>query len=144
MTAPMHIPVNPFDLSGDELDAPVRAFMRPGVISVPEDATLRQAMRAMAAHAVHPVLIVAARTGAPLGWVTARGVLAWLIRDAALAPASVAITEPPVTIEPTASAADVVRVLIETGAAHLLVAEEPDMPPQGVVGELDIVRLVAE
>lgn len=144
MTAPVHIPLNPFAPWGGELDeTPVRAIMRSGVISMPEDASLRQAMRAMAAHAVHAVLIVGARDGAPIGWVTARGVLAWLTRDAALAPAGIAITEPVVWIEPTASAADVVRMLADTGATHLLVAYQADVPPQGVVGELDIVRLVA-
>ena len=144
MTAPVHIPLNPFAPWGGELDeTPVRAIMRSGVISMPEDASLRQAMRAMAAHAVHAVLIVGARDGTPLGWVTARGVLAWLTRDAALAPAAIAITEPAVCIDPTASAVNVVRVLAETGAMHLLVAYQPDVPPQGVVGELDIVRLVA-
>ena len=145
MTAATHIPLNPFAPWGGELDdTPVRAIMRPGVISLPEDASLRQAMRAMAAHAVHAVLIVGARNGAPVGWVTAGGVLTWLTRDAALAPAAIAITEPAVWIEPTASAADVVRLLAETGATHLLVACHPDVPPQGVVGELDIVRLVAQ
>ncbi len=144
MTAPVHIPLNPFAPWGGELDeTPVRAIMRSGVISMPEDASLRQAMRAMAAHAVHAILIVGAQDGTPIGWVTARGVLAWLTRDAALAPAGIAITEPVVWIEPTASAADVVRLLADTGATHLLVAYQPDVPPQGVVGELDIVRLVA-
>ena len=66
MTAPVHIPLNPFAPWGGELDdTPVRAIMRPGVISIPEDASLRQAMRAMAAHAVHAVLIVGARDGTP-------------------------------------------------------------------------------
>ncbi len=145
MPAPTHIPLNPFAPWGGELDdTRVRTIMRPGVISVPEDASLRQAMRAMAAHAVHAVLIVAARNRTPLGWVTARGVLTWLTRDAALAPAAIAITEPAVWIHPTASAADVVRLLAETGATHLLVAHHSEAPPQGVVGELDIVRLVAQ
>lgn len=144
MTAPVQIPLNPFAPWGGELDdTPVRSIMRPGVISMPEDASLRQAMRAMAAHVVHAVLIVGAHDGTPIGWVTARGVLAWLTRDAAQAPAAIAITEPAVWIEPTASAADVVRMLAETGATRLLVACQTDVPPQGVVGELDIVRLVA-
>jgi hypothetical protein len=37
----------------------------------------------------------------------------------------------------------VVRILAETNATHLLVAGQTGVPPQGVVGELDIVRLVA-
>jgi CBS domain-containing protein len=125
------------------LDAPVHSIMRPGVISMPENVSLRQAQRAMAAHAVHAVLIVGAEHGTPLGWVTARGMLALLTQDAALMPASAAITGPAVTIAPSASAADVVDMLAATGAAQLLVARHPGAPPQGVVGELDIVRLLA-
>ena len=143
MTAPTLIAPNLVGPAGGDLDTPVRAIMRPGVISLPEDASLRQAQRAMAAHAVHSVLIVSTRDGAPLGWVTARGVLAWLTHDAVVTPACVAITEPPITVEPSASAADVVRILAETNATHLLVARQPGVAPQGVVGEVDIVRLVA-
>jgi CBS domain-containing protein len=125
------------------LDQHVRTFMRPGVITLPEDASLRQAQRAMAAHDVRAVLIVGARAGAALGWVTSRGVLAWLHEDGALAQASTAITEPAVTIEPGATAGEAVRAFAETGATHLLVARQPDGRPQGVVTELDVVRLIA-
>jgi CBS domain-containing protein len=36
----------------DRLATPVRAFMRPGVITVPEDASLLEAKRAMVRHGV--------------------------------------------------------------------------------------------
>jgi CBS domain-containing protein len=135
-----HIPVNP---TGGRLDTPVREIMRPGVISVPEDASLLQAQRAMAAHDVHAVLVVGARRGEPLGWVTSRGVLALLNHDATLTPASMAITEPAATIEPSATVADAVRGFAESGAGHLLVARPHGHLPQGVIAELDIVRLAS-
>ena len=62
----------------ERLATSVRAFMRPGVISVPEHATLLEAKRAMVRHGVHAVLIVAASGGRPLGWVSDDGLLPWL------------------------------------------------------------------
>ena len=64
------------------LRTPVRAFMRPGVVTVAEDASLLQVQRAMIAHAVHAVLIVG--TGGPVGWITAGGLLPWLGQEPAL------------------------------------------------------------
>jgi CBS domain-containing protein len=130
--------------AGDSrLDTPVRDIMRAGVITVPDDSSLLQAQRAMVSHGVHAVLVVGARQGRPLGWVTARGMLGWLNHDPGLTRAAMAVTEPAATIEPTATAADAVRCLAKTGASHLVVARHPDQPPQGVISELDIVRLVA-
>src|SRR3954469_6824020 len=91
-------------LSGDRLDLPVRDLMRPGVIVLCEHASVAQAQRAVLAHGVHAILVVEDRTGRPLGWITSRGLLAWAERDIALACAREAITEPPVAIEPSASA----------------------------------------
>ena len=64
----------------DRLATPVRAFMRPGVITVPEDASLLEAKRAIR-HGEHAVLVVSAEGGRPLGWVAASGLLKWLQRD---------------------------------------------------------------
>ena len=51
----------------ERLTTSVRAFMRPGVITVPEHATLLEAKRAMVHHGVHAVLIVGLRQAAA-GW----------------------------------------------------------------------------
>lgn len=121
----------------------VRDVMRPGVISVPENASLHQVMRAMAAHDVHAVLVVGARRGTPLGWVTAHGLLAYVDHHAALTSAAAAITEAARTIKPSASVADAIQALIEARSGHLVVAGQAGRPPEGVVSELDVVRLLA-
>ena len=124
------------------LQTPVRAFMRPGVVSVAEDASLHQVQRAMIAHGVHAVLITAP-PGGPVGWITASGLLPWLTRGSALYSAKAAITEPVAYIPPGASARDALRALAEPGVGHLLVSPRAASSPQGVVSEIDLVRLAA-
>ncbi|HZO60108.1 MAG TPA: CBS domain-containing protein [Solirubrobacterales bacterium] len=127
--------------SGDYLETPVRDFMTPGVLTIAEDASLRQVYRAMVAHSVHAVLVVGRTEGRALGWVTSRGLLAWVGRDQGLASAREAITERPITIEPGATARDALTALSQVGTSHLLVARRSDVIPEGVVSELDIVAL---
>ena len=67
--------------------------MTPGCVVISEAASVADAARAMAAHRVHAVLVVGARNGTPLGWITHRGLLGWVGRDRSLARASEAITE---------------------------------------------------
>ena len=121
------------------LQTPVRAFMRPGVVSVGEDASLHQVQRAMVAHGVHAVLITAA--GGPIGWVTATGLLPWLEREPALYPARSAVSEKVAYIPPGASARDALHMLSEPDVGHLLVSPRTATSPQGVVSEIDLVRL---
>lgn len=123
------------------LDATVRDVMTPGVVSVVEDASVTQVRRAMAAHAVHAVLVVGRRTGTPLGWVTARGLLAWVEADASLVRARDAITERAQTIEPSATLREAITQLAQPGTTHLLVSHAPDLLPEGVLSDLDLVRL---
>ena len=123
------------------LRTPVRAFMRPGVVTVAEDASLLQVQRAMLAHGVHAVLIVG--TDGPVGWITAGGLIPWLGQDAALYPASDAHSETVVWIAPTAPAADALRALAHPATTHLVVSPRADAPPYGVVSEIDLVRLAS-
>lgn len=123
------------------LDLPVRRFMSPGVISIAEDSSLSQVYRVMSTHGIHAVLVNGHATGRPIGWVTARGLLAWITEDATLAYARDAITEPATTIEPGATAREALTVLSQSGVTHLVVTHRPDWPPEGVVTELDLVRL---
>ena len=123
------------------LQTPVRAFMRPGVVSVAEDASLHQVQRAMVAHGVHAVLITA--PGGPLGWVTASGLMPWLEKEPALFPAGSAVSEKVVCIPPGASARDAVRMLADPAVGHLLVSPLAASSPQGVVSEIDLVRLAS-
>jgi CBS domain-containing protein len=123
------------------LQTPVRAFMRPGVVTVAEDASLHQVQRAMVAHDVHAVLITAA--GGPIGWVTASGLIPWLSRQPALYPAGAAITEKVAYIPPGASARDALEMLAHGETSHLVVSPRTTTSPQGVVSEIDLVRLAA-
>ena len=90
------------------LDTPVRTIMRAGVISVPDDASVRDVQRALVAHRVHAVLVVDARTGEAVGWGTTLGVL---------------------------------EHLLGRGCSRLLIRRHEDAPPDGVVTEMDLVRL---
>jgi CBS domain-containing protein len=126
----------------DRLATPVRDFMRPGVVTVPENASLLQAKRAMVQHGIHAVLVVAKTDGRPLGWVTAGGLLGWLERDLSKMPAAQAITEAPHRIEPGDTGRGALEALSEPGVSHLLVCPAQDGPPFGVVSPIDVVDLV--
>jgi CBS domain-containing protein len=127
--------------SGDHLETPVREFMTPGVLTIAEDASLAQVYRAMVAHSVHAILVVGRTEGRPLGWVTTRGLLAWVGRERGLASASDAITERPFKIDPSSTAREAITALSQPGTSHLLVCRHEDASPEGVVSELDLVAL---
>ena len=126
---------------GDPMDREVRDIMTPGVISIVEDASLRQVYRAMITHGVHALLVLGVTQGKPLGWVTARGLLTRIDSDDAMATASAAVTERAESIEPSATARDALAALSRSDVSHLLVQRHPDAIPEGVVTELDLVAL---
>jgi CBS domain-containing protein len=128
-------------LSDRRLQTPVRDFMRPGVIAISEDASLRQVERAMVRHNVHAILVLGRTTGRPLGWVTSRSMLQWISQDLALVTASQGVTETPTFIEPGATAQDAAKALSAAGVSHLLVTRAPGETPQGVVSDLDVIAL---
>jgi CBS domain-containing protein len=127
-------------LADRRLHTPVRDFMRPGVIALSEDASLRQAERAMVRHGVHAILLLGRNDGHPVGWVTTRGMLQWLTHDLGLVPAVKGVTEPPTFIAPSATAQEAVAAL-QPGVTHLLVARAPGDTPQGVVADIDVIAL---
>lgn len=123
------------------METPVRRFMSPGVISIAEDASLSQVYSVMTTHGVHAVLVIGHASGRPIGWVTARGLLAWVEADDSMAYARDAITEAAARIEPGATAREALVKLSQPGTTHLVVSHREDWPPEGVVTELDIIRL---
>ena len=123
------------------LETPVQEFMSPGVIAVSEDASLRQAERAMVRHGVHAILLLGRQNRRPLGWVTSRGLLPWMTEALALVPASKGVTETPTYIEPAATAREALHALSEPGVSHLLVSRLAGELPLGVVSEVDLVAL---
>jgi CBS domain-containing protein len=129
----------PAHARGDHLDTPVRELMSPGVLSIVEDASLRQVLRALRRHRVHAVLVSGRANGLSLGWVTTRGLLAWIERDHSLTVARDAITEPPITIDPGATVREAVSAMAREGVGRLLVAHRNNAMPEGVVSELDVL-----
>jgi len=122
----------------------VREVMSPGVLTIVEDASMHQAFRALSHHRTHAILVLGRDQGRPLGWVTSRGLLGWLDCDPGLAPLREAITEQPVTISPAADAYEAWMALAKVGVSHLLVTLHEDHLPEGVVADLDLLRVAAE
>jgi CBS domain-containing protein len=123
----------------------VRDIMRPGVVTVAQTASLLQVHRAIAGHGIHAVLVVDEHDGLPLGWVTARRALELADRDPHLTAAGSAVTEPPVTVSPSATARKARELLLETGTTHLLVchgAPGGAGGTEGVVSDPDVVALL--
>jgi CBS domain-containing protein len=111
-------------------------------VSVPDDASVRSVQRALVGHRVHAVLVVSAHSAEPVGWATATGVLEHMLgTDTALMPAALAVTEPAESISPSATAEEALRLMLATGCARLLVRRHPGAPAEGVVSEMDVVRL---
>lgn len=127
----------------DLVSTRVCSIMRPGVVSVPGNASLTQVAQAMTAHGVHAVLVVEPRAQGPAGWATSRTVIARLLDATPFVPAIDAVTELPTPILPSASIADAIRALSPPGVTHLLVTTGPTAIPQGVVSETDLVHFAA-
>ena len=121
----------------------VREVMTPGVVSVPGDASLRQVQGALVAHAVHAVLVVDRKSAAPLGWVSASGLLRWAVEPTIHATAQQAICEPLHTISPSANVREAVDLLLQPGVSHLLVAHHGAGSGEGVVSDIDVVRALS-
>ncbi len=121
------------------LEREVSELMTPGVTSIVESAPLTRVFEAFAAHNVHALLVTGASTGRPLGWITARGLLAWVEREMSLHPARDAVTERAITIRPDALGREALTTLLQEGVTHLLVRHSTEVTPQGVVTELDLV-----
>lgn len=126
---------------GDHLQIAVCDVMTPGVVTISEDASLLQALRAIRAHDVHAILVVGAREPKPIGWITVEGLLDWIGQDPSLLSARDAVSEPPTVIDPLASAHDALGALAQPDTHHLLVCRQPGGAPEGVVTAVNLVAL---
>lgn len=131
----LHPPVPLFD--GGVLELEVRDVMTTGVVTVPDDSTLKQAVDTMAEHRIHAVLVVGARAGTALGWVTTRGLLG-LLGSPAQTPVADAITEEAKAIEPAANLRAAIYALALPGVTRLLVRPRDSTEPEGVVTDFDL------
>jgi CBS domain-containing protein len=125
------------------LDTEVGQIMTTGVVSVPASAPLRDVYRALVTHRIHAVVVADEATGKPLGWVTARGLLDWMIHNHEMVCARDAITHEPACIRSSATVREAWTALEQPGINQLLVADRPGLPPQGVLSDLDIIALAA-
>ena len=123
------------------LESEVRDVMTPGVVSIPESATLQHAHEAMVAHDVHALLVTEKSTGLPVGWITARGLLSWATSRTGSHTARQAVTEPVQRISPSATVRKAVELMLDADVSHVLVAARADAMPEGVLSEADVVRL---
>ena len=128
--------------SSSLLEREVAEFMTPGCVVISEAASVADAARAMAAHRVHAVLVVGARNGTPLGWITHRGLLGWVGRDRSLARAAEAITEQVRAIPAHESVRTALYALSLSGTTRLLVRSRPNSLPEGVLSDFDLAIAV--
>jgi CBS domain-containing protein len=131
-------PVARVGFSDPLLDREVAELMTPGCVVISETATVADAARAMASHRVHALLVVGARNGTPLGWVTHRGMLGWLGRDRSLARVTEAVTEQVRAIPAHESVRTALYALSLSGTTRLLVRSRPDQAPEGVLSDFDL------
>jgi CBS domain-containing protein len=129
--------------STGRLDREVRDVMTPGVVSIPSDASIGHVYGAIAAHEVHAVLVVDRKSSVPLGWVTAGGLLHWALRGAHNHTAGQAVCEPVHTVSPSATVREAAEILLRPGVSHVLVTHRGDSAPEGVVSDVDVVRLMS-
>ena len=122
---------------------PVRRIMRSGVVSVPGNASLLHAAKALADHGINAVLVI--HTGSPdrVGWLTSSALIEQLLDYSPFDPVAAAVTEKVTSIAPSATVADAILALAAPGVTHLLVTNGAADAPQGVVSDVDIVRFVA-
>jgi CBS domain-containing protein len=130
--------------TGGRLDTPVRDIMRRGVLVIAKSASVADAQRAMLSHGVHAILVLERCSTRIVGWVTSHGLLSWCDRDIPPTPVHNAVNEAPLTIHPSASVRDSLNLMKRHGAAHLLVTHRHDGLPEGVVSDVDVLRLVAD
>ena len=112
--------------------------MTPGCVVISEAASVADAAKAMAAHRVHAVLVVGARNGTPLGWITHRGLLGWIGRNRTTARATEAITEQVRAIPAHESLRTALYALSMSGTTRLLVRSRPNSLPEGVLSDFDL------
>ena len=121
----------------------VADVMRPGVVSVSRSTTLDAVARVMREHHVHAVLVTA-DDGRLLGWITARGLLRHRKpQDWRRLGAGDAISEPCVSVVPSATVAGAIDTMLDADVSHLALIRPGSHTPDGVVAEIDLLGHLA-
>jgi CBS domain-containing protein len=126
---------------GNRFDEELRNVMRPGVIVITEEASVTQTQHALLSHGIHAILVLD-RAGRPLGWATSSGLLEFSDRDTGLLSARDAVTEPALTLAPSASVRDALALMSRERVPRVVVALDSDRIPEGVVAEHDLLRVM--
>lgn len=128
--------------TGDFLEVAVRKAMSPGVVSISEEASLEMAYESMVVHRIHAILVVGDGDQRPLGWATAKGMLAFADSDRSLVSARDAITEQAHSIERHRTVREAIEKLSETDITHLLVVDEGGGFPIGTLSDIDLAAFL--
>ena len=122
--------------------------MRDGIVGCTPETLLTEVARLMGEYRIHCVVVAGLeedRHGTHLVW----GVVSDLdlaraaAADEELSAGQIAATEP-VTASPTDTLSDVARVMGDHDVAHLVVVDDKDAEPIGVISTLDVARAFAE
>ncbi len=123
------------------LDAPVIAVMHADPVRIAGSLPLGAAALTMVARRIHAILVCDDHN-APLGWMTARGMLHNAPRDWNGATARDAISEPLASVPPEATVHAALEALLAAGASHVLVRAEERGTVLGVVSDFDLLALL--
>jgi CBS domain-containing protein len=125
----------------------VAEVMRRGVVGCAPDTPLTEVARLMSDHRIHCVVVGGLsedRHGTRLVWgvVSDLDLARAVATDTAATAGQIAATEP-VTASPGDMLEDVARTMGEHDVAHLVVVDDQDLEPIGVVSTLDVARAAA-
>jgi CBS domain-containing protein len=122
--------------------------MHPGIVTCAPDAPLASVARTMADHRVHCVAIAGIRRGEGAaqhltwGLVADIDLMAALRRAAIGAPAELFAETQPLAVQPSEPLDRAAALMVEHGAAHLVVVS-PTGLPSGIVSTLDVALILA-
>jgi len=116
--------------------------MRPGVITCPPDASMRDVARIMVTNHIHAVVVRGVKDSGGWGVVTDRDLLA-AAPGADYARAGACASEVLVTVAPDEPLEAVCELMRAHGVSHVMVVDPQQNQPLGVVSTLDVAGIVA-
>jgi CBS domain-containing protein len=129
------------------MHARVADAMRPGVIGVEPDTSLREIARILASKHIHCVVVSSeGKLGAPRSWamISALDLLSPAVNGDLEDRTAIDIApHEPTTIGSDARLEHAARVMAEKRLEHLLVIDASDAQPVGILSTLDIAGVVA-
>jgi CBS domain-containing protein len=123
----------------------VAEAMHAGVLTCPLEASLADVAEIMAAERIHCVVVLSESSGeSPWGVVSDLDLVAAASRGGPALAAGALAAAPVVTVSPTDTLDRVAQLMAEYQAAHLIVADDVDGLPIGIVSSLDVARALAQ